>query len=117
MIDGLVAGKIFGQPKEGQGKNGTYVTARLRVPTDGEALFVSVIAFSKTVGAQLLALSEGDSVVVSGSLTPKVWLSNEGPRPALDMVAHGVMTAYQVSRKRKAVQDDGQGQAHDSEDN
>jgi len=118
MIDGLVAGKIYGQPKEGQGKNGTYVTARLRVPTDGDALFVSVIAFSKTVGAQLMALSEGDSVTISGSLTPKVWLSNEGPRPALDMVAHGVLTAYHVNRKRKAVQNDGQEQdKYDPEDN
>lgn len=118
MIDGLVAGKIFGQPKEGQGKNGTYVTARLRVATDGDALFVSVITFSKTIAAQLLALSEGDSVALSGSLTPKVWHSNEGPRPALDMVAHGVLTAYHVGRKRKAVQDGGQEQAqYDSPDN
>lgn len=81
MIDGLIAGKIVGQPKEGQGKNGTYVTARLRVATDGDALFVSVIAFSKTVCGQLMALNEGDSVALSGSLTPKVWQSNEGPRP------------------------------------
>lgn len=104
MIDGLIAGKIIGQPKEGQGRNGTYVTARLRVATDGDALFVSVIAFSRTVGAQLMALNDGDSAAISGSLTPKVWQSNEGPRPALDMIAHGVMTPYHVTRKRKAVQ-------------
>ncbi len=109
MIDGLVMGKIFGQPKEGQGKNGTYFTARLRVATDGDALFVSVIAFSRTVGAQLMALSEGDSAAISGSLTPKVWQSNEGPRPALDMVAHGVLTPYHVTRKRKATQGDHNG--------
>ena len=42
---------------------------------------------------------------MSGSLTPKAWTDKEGSaRPALDMVAHQVLTAYHVTRKRNTVQ-------------
>lgn len=52
----------------------------------------------------LLALAEGDSVALSGSLTPKTWTDKEGnTRPALDLVAHQVLTAYAVTRKRNAM--------------
>jgi hypothetical protein len=43
-------------------------------------------------------------VSLAGTLTPKVWTDREGhPRPALDLVASRVLTAYQVKRKREAV--------------
>jgi len=43
----------------------------------------------------------------SGELTPKVWTDKNGEaRPALDMVAHAVLTAYHVARKRQAVKDE-----------
>ncbi len=65
---------------------------------------MNVITFSRTVGDALLALEDGDSVALSGSLTPKVWTDKNGEtRPALDMVAHVVLTAYHVKRKREAV--------------
>ncbi|WP_308444841.1 single-stranded DNA-binding protein [Paraburkholderia adhaesiva] len=79
--------------------------ARVRAATgDGEALFVNVITFSDSTGTALLALADGDSVSLAGSLTQKVWTDRHGEaRPALDMVAHAVLTAYHVTRKRKAV--------------
>ena len=77
-----------------------FVTAKVRVSvTAEESLFVSVITFSQTIIPALLALDAGDSVSLSGTLTPKVW---DG-KPALDLVAHGILTAYHVTRKRKAV--------------
>ena len=52
----------------------------------------------------LLALGDGESVALSGELTPKVWTGKEGTaRPSLDMVAHAVVTPYHVTRKRQAV--------------
>ena len=43
-------------------------------------------------------------MALSGSLTPKAWTDRSGEaRPALDMVAHAVLTAYHVTRKRQAV--------------
>jgi single-stranded DNA-binding protein len=107
MIDALIAGKLYGSPTEKTSKAGKpFVTAKVRAAAgDGEALFVNVIAFDTTVCAALLALGEGDSLALAGSLTPKVWTDREGnTRPAMDMVAHGVLTAYHVTRKRRAVQ-------------
>jgi len=80
--------------------------AMVRAAVNGEeAVFVNVIAFSTTAGDALLALSEGDSVTLAGTLTPKVWTDKNGDaRPALDMVAHAVLTAYHVKRKREAMQ-------------
>ncbi|WP_066742940.1 single-stranded DNA-binding protein [Cupriavidus sp. D384] len=106
MIDGLIGGKVYGKSAERQGQGGTtYVTAKVLAPSgDGESLFVNVIAFSDEVRAALLALDDGDSVALSGTLTPKVWTDKNGDtRPALDMVAHGVLTVYDVNRKQQAV--------------
>lgn len=79
MIDGLIAGKLHGQPQQRTGQSGKpFTTAKVRTPTkDGEALFVNVIAFTSAVQAALLALGDGDSVALS---------------------------AYHVSRKRQAVE-------------
>lgn len=108
MIDGLVSGKIFGTATARTGQSGKrFVTAKVRAATgDGDQVFLNLIAFSTTAGDALLALGDGDSVALAGSLTPKVWTDRNGEtHPALDMVAHQVMTAYQVKRKRAAVQD------------
>ena len=106
MIDGLVSGRLYGAPQDRTAQNGkTFVTAKMRATTGGsDTLFVNVIAFSDTVKAALLALHDGDSLVLSGTLTPKVWTVKHGDaKPALDMVAHGVLSAYHVKRKRQMV--------------
>ncbi len=108
MIDALIAGKVYGTPKPGEGKNGnTYVTAKVKAAAgDGEPMLVNVIAFSGEACRALLALDEGDSVALTGSLTPKVWMDREGAsRVALDMVAHAVLSAYDGLRKRQALAD------------
>ncbi|MGF6792396.1 single-stranded DNA-binding protein [Paraburkholderia sp. 35.1] len=107
MIDGLIAGKLYGTAQTRTGQSGkTFVTAKVRAAGgDGETLFVNVITFSDTAAAALLALEDGDAVALAGTLSPKVWTDKHGEaRPALDMVAHAVLTAYHVRRKRKAVQ-------------
>ena len=79
---------------------------KVRKPTgeNGESLFTSVIAFDDEPCAALLALGDGDAVSLAGTLTPKVWIDKEGtPRPALDIVASHVLSAFHVQRKRRAV--------------
>ncbi len=102
MIDALIAGKLFAKPTQHTGKSGKpFVTGKVRAATQGdEAVFVSVIAFGPPVITALMALDAGDSVALSGALTPKVW----NGKPALDLVAHGILTPYHVSRKRKAAE-------------
>ena len=69
-----------------------------------DTLFVDVIAFDDDVQTGLLALNDADSVALSGALAPKVWTDKNGlVKPALDMVAHGLLTAYHVRRKRAVV--------------
>lgn len=106
MIDGLIGGTLYGKPAKRTGNSGKpFYTAKVKAAAgDGETLLVNVIAFSSTVGESLLALDEGDSVSLSGALTPKVWTPPNGdPRPSLDLVAHAITTAYHVTRKRKAI--------------
>ncbi len=106
MIDALITGRLYGHAEERAGQAGsTFVTCKVRTATDdGDTLFCNVIAFDGEVRQALLALGDGDSVALSGALTPKVWTDKQGnTRPALDLIAHAVLTAYHVSRKRRAV--------------
>ena len=106
MIDALTAGRVHGQPAKHTGKSEkSFALAKVRAAAgDGEALFVSVIAFDDAPCKALMALGDGDSVALSGSLTPKVWTDRDGnTRPSLDLVAHQVLTSYHVTRKRAAV--------------
>ena len=90
MIEGLVAGKVFGDPESRRGKGDSeFVVAKVRAQNnDGEVVIVNVIAFSAELGAALMDLRDGDAVALTGSLSPKVWSDKQGnTRAALDMVA------------------------------
>jgi hypothetical protein len=102
MIDGLISGKLYGTPEERIGKNGApFVVAKvLAASCDGENIIVNVISFESATGKSLLNLEDGDSVALVGNLTPKVWTDKQGAaRPSLDMVAHQVLSVYDIERK------------------
>lgn len=101
MIDGLVAGKLVGKAEMREGKNASkFVVAKVRATAgDGDGVVINVIAFAPEACAALMALDDGRSVSLAGSLTPKVWADKQGnTRPALDMVASNVLSAYHVGR-------------------
>lgn len=107
MIDALVGGKLFKKPEERRSGSGkSFVVANLNVcATDGEWFFVQVVAFRDTVKTELLAMDEGDSVSLTGPLKISTYEDRHGTtKPSVSMVAQQVMTAYQVARKRKAVE-------------
>ena len=107
MIDALIAGKLFGQPAQRTSKTGKpFAVAKVRTAGgDGESTFVSVIAFDIAPCTALLALADGDSVAMSGSLSLKTWTDKDGnARPGLDLVAHQVLTPYHVTKKRCAME-------------
>ena len=106
MIDALISGRLYAAAVERTSSNGNpFVVAKVTAASgSGDSLFVSVIAFSQSARTALLALEPGDSVALVGELTPKVWTDRHGePRMQVDLVAHSVLTAYHVARKRKAV--------------
>ncbi|MCU6435628.1 single-stranded DNA-binding protein [Undibacterium sp. Jales W-56] len=109
MIDALIAGRMYGQAQQRQGQAAShYVTCKLRVAlAGGDTIFCNVIAFDDTLQAALLALGDGDAVSVSGALTPKIWEDKQGnTRPAVDLIAHAILTVYDVQKKRDALQVD-----------
>ncbi|HKR41400.1 MAG TPA: single-stranded DNA-binding protein [Paraburkholderia sp.] len=102
MIDGLVGGRLYGEAQIRTGQNGRrFVTCKVRATTnDGDTIFVNVIAFDDDVQTALLALTDADSVALTGALTPKVWTDKNGLiKPAMDMVAHRVIAAYEERRE------------------
>ena len=108
MFDGLLGGKIYGQPAQRTGKNGNaFTVAKMRVPTgDGEAMFASLICFDAKAQAGLLALGDGDAVSVAGAVTVKVWTGHQDgqPRPAVDVVVSQVLSVYAIKKKRDKAQ-------------
>ena len=105
MIDALIAGRLYGTPAQRTGASGKpFTTAKVRAAAgDGENLFINVIAFAQAAQSALLALGDGDSVALAGSLTPKPWIDKDGAaRAGLDLVAAQVLTTYRVQRKRQA---------------
>lgn len=104
MIDGLISGRLIGAPVERTAKNGsTFATAKVRVATKDGSIFANVITFSASTVAALMVLGDGDSVSLSGELAIKVYTDKDGiARPSLDLVAHCVLSAYDVQRRRSA---------------
>jgi len=109
MMDGLIAGRLYGTPEQRTSKTGKpFMVARMRAECgdggDGGNLFVNVIAFDAGPCAALEVLREGDALTVAGPITPKVWTDKQGMvHPALDVVAHQVLTAYHVEHKQRQV--------------
>jgi hypothetical protein len=106
VIDALIAGRLHGTPTARTAANGNgFATCKVRVATrEGTTFFANVIAFEPAAVAALLALADGDSAALAGELSPKVYTPASGePKVVLDLLAHVVITAYHVSRKRQAV--------------
>lgn len=109
MIDALIAGRLYGQPQQRTARNGSpYTTAKLRVAlANGETAFVNVITFRESVGAALLALSDGAPLALAGELKAGAYTAQDGTaRASLDLTAHEILTEYHVTRRRKAMQRD-----------
>ncbi|MFZ6849110.1 single-stranded DNA-binding protein [Undibacterium sp. RuRC25W] len=97
MIDALISGRLYGRADERSGQGGSlYVTCKVRAMTDdGDTLMCNVITFNDHVRRVLLALEDGESISLSGALTPKVWIDKQGkPRPAIDLIAHTAVSAH-----------------------
>lgn len=105
MIDGLVSGRIYGKPEERVGRNDSrYVATKVIVRTEDQRVTAHVIAFDPDARRALLALDDGDAVSVAGSLSPKLYEDKNGAmKPALDVIAHAVLSAYHVQDKRRLV--------------
>ncbi|WP_321907133.1 single-stranded DNA-binding protein [Paraburkholderia sp. J11-2] len=105
MIDGLISGSLAKDVESRTAKNGnTYALASLRVPAGDGVLLARVMAFDALVRDELLALAKGDSVSVTGPLELGIWNTDNGEsRVSVSMIAHALVSAYHVKRKRAQI--------------
>ena len=115
MISAIISGSLVTDPRSGTSKTGTeWSNAVVRVPCgtnregEAEAAFVQVAAFGSEA-AKLSRLGKGDSVSAAGALKPSEYQAKDGAtRHGLSLTATGILTAYQVKKKRGDSADPGQ---------
>src|SRR5690606_13312949 len=104
MIDVLISGRLRGTAAMRTSSKGTpFATWRMgAVDKNGDSVLCACITFSASAIEAVRSLSDGDSVSVSGEAAINVWDGNDGnQRHGLDVLAHVVMTAYHMGRKRR----------------
>lgn len=115
----LASGSLVRDPEPRRSKAGKdYVLGLMRVPpAEGEdALFVSLVCFSPTLGELLLGLGRGDVVSVSGHGRLRAWSGADGvQRHGLSVVVEGVLTPQQLEKRRRRTTRSGE-TAEPSED-
>lgn len=112
MIDTLLSGRLRGTPSFRTASNGTPFASFRMAAADrnGVSVLCSCITFSATACAAVKALEDGDSLAVTGEAELKTWNGSDGAqRLGLDVLVHGVMTAYHQGRKRKSAGNDAAG--------
>jgi len=81
----------------------------MRVPIEGdETMLVSLIAFSESATASLVALSKGHLLPVAGRAKLSSWEHDGVQHHGLSVVAQNVMMLYQLTRKRKQTTEEEQ---------
>jgi hypothetical protein len=102
-IDVLIQGRLCGSVVTKVSSNGyPYATFRLAsTDKNNESVLCSCIVFSDKVIHQVLPMTDGDSVSVSGQTSISTWVGADGnKRTGLDVLVHAAMTAYHAGRKR-----------------
>lgn len=107
----LASGTLVRDPERRTSTAGrAYATALLRVPCEGEdAVLVSLIAFSSTSAEALLAHAKGDSLAVTGRAKLTSWAKDGEQRHGLSVTVEGVLSPYQLEKRRSRARGDAGG--------
>jgi hypothetical protein len=100
----IVTGALFKAPEQRTSKAGKpFAIATLRVK-DGEASqWWKIVAFSESIQAELLRLSEGDALAVQGPFKAELYSKDGGePKISLSVVADRVLALRQPPKERTA---------------
>jgi single-stranded DNA-binding protein len=103
MILALISGTIFGEVAQRTSKTGKpYASTTLRAKDWDTAQFIRVTVFSESSQADLLRLSEGDAVAVTGPLKAELYTAQNGEtKIALSIIADKVLPLKQQSKERE----------------
>ena len=110
MLTILASGTLVADPVERRSANDKpYVTCAVRVPAeDADAMMISVIAFSESAVAALLALAKGDALAIAGRAKLSSWTKDGEEKHGLSVVADRVLTVYAAGKMRKAAREPGE---------
>lgn len=118
MFNALIAGKLIKAPKLGTTKTGKpYCSISIRASIqateaeDADAIFVSGIAFGSEAES-LGRLGQGDAVSITGNAKLQSWEKEGKIHTGLNVLIAGVLTPYQVKKRRG---ESGDTQKHHSE--
>lgn len=104
MLDALISGRLRGAPSVRTSNAGKRFAIWRMAAYDrnGESVLCSCITFSATAIEIVEPMGDGDGIAAAGEASFKEWDGPDGTkRHGLDVLVHGVMTAYHVGRKRK----------------
>lgn len=103
MIHVMASGILFGAPQRRTSAKGTdYCTGLVKSPGKDGDCFVSFVCFSDDAQAELLALSAGDAVAISGMGKLTAWTGRDGQeKHGLSIVAERVLP-HKPTPKAKA---------------
>jgi single-stranded DNA-binding protein len=95
----LATGTLTADPGQRTSKNGNdFATGNLRVATEGEPIFVSVVAFGDRA-QELLGHHRGSTVAVSGRAKLTSWPGQDGTaRQGMSIVVEQIASAEKARR-------------------
>jgi len=106
MLNALASGTLVRDPKSGTSASGTkWANTTIRCSTgqdkDGAAAsaFITIVCFGDQA-ERLARLAKGDSISVQGNLKPTVYEKDGQERHGLEIVAQGILSAYDLKKKR-----------------
>lgn len=113
-ITALITGRLMKDPEQRTAGNGQpFTRAMIAAATDDGSALVSVIAFG-SIAEQLAALRKGDTAALTGRAKVNTWTGNDGAaRAGLSVTVDGLLTAYHLRQRRKAMQPTADGEGDD----
>jgi len=97
----LISGTLFRAPEQRMSKNGrAFVVATLRVKDGDGSQWWKVLAFSESVGAEIMRLGDGDAVSCQGQLKAETYDKDGETRLSLSVVADAVLALRAAPRQR-----------------
>jgi single-stranded DNA-binding protein len=98
----LITGALFRPPEQRTSKAGKpFVTATIRVKDGDESQWWKVLAFSESSQAELMRLTDGDTISVQGTFKAELYDHGGEKRLSLSIVADHVLALMQPSKPRK----------------
>jgi len=104
----LISGTLFREPEQCTSKAGKpFVTATIRAKDGDASQWWKVLAFSESVQAELMRLTDGDALSVQGALTAKTYEKDGQTKLSLSVVADHVLALRQPSKSSRQRQEPG----------